>query len=208
MLKVLLPNAAECKEFSISELEKEIGIHWFPILQFESLKISQKVLKRSAKAIQKKQFIQKARWLGMYYQKEIAEGYLPNISIRWLGEQWGFGVFAEKEIPAGRFVGEYTGMVRKRKRLADKKNNYCFEYTIGDWRRNPYVIDAEKQGNHTRFINHSDEPNLETFSVFSGEAMHIILITKNIIKSGDELCYDYGDGFWKKRSPAKKLINF
>lgn len=207
MIKVLLPHTSIVNEFSLLEIEKKMGIKWLPILQFGTQKIAQKIIIKSAKAMQKKQLVQKAHWLGVYFQKEIAEGYLPKINIQWLGEELGFGVFAEKDILPGQFIGEYTGLVRKRKRFADKKNHYCFEYTIGDWRRNPYIIDAEKQGNHTRFINHSDVPNLETFSVFSGKAMHIILVTKNAIKAGEQLCYDYGENFWTKRLPAKKLSN-
>lgn len=200
MIKVLLPNSSYLKEFSISELEKQFNIRWFPTLQFQTVKISQKVIARSAYAMQKKEYIPQARWLGIHYQKEMANGYLPQITIQWIDEKWGFGVFAVEDIPPGRFVGEYTGIVRKRKFFTDTKNNYCFEYTIGNWERNPFVIDAERQGNHTRFINHSSEPNLEPFSVFSGDVMHIILITKSLIKSGQQLCYDYGDNFWKKRS--------
>ena len=72
-----------------------------------------------------------------------------------------------------------------------------FEYLIG-W-NSAYTIDAKHKGNITRFINHSYEPNLEPLGVFSRGVMHIILRTKKWIKKGQQITYDYGPQYWKKR---------
>jgi SET domain-containing protein len=138
-------------------------------------------------------------WLGVRFQKELSEGAEPPVSVRWIDDLLGYGVFAEEDIPGGAFLGEYTGVIRKRRRRRDRKNDYCFEYTIGDWVYNPFIIDAKEQGNFTRFINHSQEPNVESLSVHANEIMHIIFVAQEPIKAGQELRYHYGDTFWKKR---------
>lgn len=203
MIKILLKNSSEFVELSKAEFEKQMAIQWLDHLEFQSDKMTRRVFKHSAKAMRKKELSIREKWIGTHFHKEISYSYLPLVSIRWIGDQIGYGVFAEKDIPAGAYIGEYTGLVRKRRRLSDRKNDYCFEYTIGDWVFNPFIIDAKAQGNFTRYINHSDEPNLDPLSVFADGVMHIVFVTKKSIPKGQELSYHYGDTFWKKRSQLK-----
>lgn len=205
MVKVLLKNSEEIHNFSPCDFEKIMNVKWQDTLIFQTPRIRRDVFSHSRKAIRKKELDMRERWIGTYYQKQIKTGFLPLISIRFIDNTFGFGVFAEKDIPKGSFIGEYTGLVRKRRRFRDKKNYYCFEYTIGDWLRNPYIIDANLCGNHTRFINHSDEANLETISVYADGVMHIVFVALKAIKKGQQLCYHYGDYFWTRRRAPKKL---
>jgi len=46
------------------------------------------------------------------------------------------------------------------RRYFEPLNNYCYEYPVPDSIGRSFVIDAT-QGNLTRFINHSYEPNLK-----------------------------------------------
>ena len=62
-----------------------------------------------------------------------------------------------------------------------------------------FVIDAEKGGNLTRFINHSDQPNLEPIGVFWKGSLHIILRSLKKIQKGEQLTYDYGADYWSRR---------
>lgn len=190
----------QSKNLSIPEFENQMGIRWLDHLEFQSAPIASRVLRKSASALKKRELSIKENWIGTHFRKEISGGFLPPVSIRWIDETMGYGVFAESAIPAGAFIGEYTGIVRKRKRFVDRRNDYCFEYTIGDWVFNPYIIDAKEQGNFTRFINHSDEPNLEPLSVYADGVMHIVFIATKPILEGTQLSYHYGDAFWKKRT--------
>ena len=187
------------RAYSLEELEKEMDLIWVERLEFQTDAIIEKVLKKSKQSIKKKELSIREKWLGIHFQKEVSDGYMPKISIRWIDEVLGYGVFAEEDIPLGAYIGEYTGLVRKRARLKDKKNDYCFEYTIGDWIYNPFIIDAKNQGNFTRYINHSEDPNLESLAVYVDEVMHIIFVALKPIKKGMQMCYHYGDYFWKKR---------
>jgi len=207
MIKVLLPHTQKFVWMTISEVEKAMQFRWISHLHFQTPLIEQKVQTRSFRAIRKKELDMREKWLGLRFHPHLTKPKLPPVSIRWIDEEFGYGVFADRYIPAHAFIGEYTGTIRKRMPRIDKNNDYCFEYTIGDWLRNPYIIDAEKEGNFTRFINHSDDPNLETRSVYANGVMHIILITTTEIEKGEQLGYHYGDYFWKKRRDAKALLN-
>lgn len=200
MIQVHIKNTPDLRTVSKSEFEELMQIRWLDSLEFPSDPIIKKVLKRSKAAMKKKELSIRENWIGIHFYKEISDGFMPPVSIRWINDQIGYGVFAEKDIPTGAYIGEYTGTIRKRRRRADRSNDYCFEYTIGDWIYNPFIIDAKDQGNFTRYINHSQVPNLDSLSIFADEVMHIVLVANQPIKKGAELCYHYGDTFWKKRS--------
>ena len=190
---------------SLKELEEILRFRFLSSLEFQTPEIEKKVRKMAAKAIRKRQLTNE-KWLGVNFRGELASGYVEDVSLRYIDENIGYGVFAEKTVPAGRFIAEYTGIVRKRRRRSDQTNNYCFEYAIGQLPRNPFIIDAKGQGNITRLINHSAEPNLESVSVFADGVLHIILVTIKSIKPGAQLCYDYGETFWKKRPKPCEAI--
>ncbi len=204
MVKVLFKGEKQIQSLSLQELEEKMELSYLKGIDFQSDLIIQKVLKQSKKAMKKKQLNLREKWLGVRFQKEISEGCEPSYSIRWIDDAIGYGVFAEADIASGSYIGEYTGLIRKRRRRVDRKNDYCFEYTIGDWIYNPFIIDARDQGNFTRFINHSEDPNIETLSVYANQVMHIIFVAMKPIKAKAQLGYHYGDTFWKKRRHQKQ----
>ncbi|MBI2743236.1 MAG: SET domain-containing protein-lysine N-methyltransferase [Chlamydiales bacterium] len=175
-----------------------MNLSFLPNLAFPEAKVFDKVVKLCKKADQKGAIERRQRWLGALFADDIERGAHNDFVIRWIDGKVGYGVFATKDMAPFAFVGEYTGEVRKRVR-DDKRNSYCFTYLIGDEKKSSYIIDAEKKGNITRFINHSDTPNLEPISVFSGGVMHVILLTRTWIQKGQQLTYDYGEDYWKKR---------
>jgi len=191
------------QEFTIAEFEEKMGVQWVDKLKFQSDQIAAKVLRKSKVALRKKELSIRENWIGTHFRKEISRRFFPPVSIRWIDEKMGYGVFAEELIQTGSYIGEYTGVVRKRTRWKDRRNDYCFEYTIGDWIYNPFIIDAKEQGNFTRYINHRDDPNIESLSVYADGVMHIIFVATRPIPKGAELCYHYGDTFWKKRKGIK-----
>jgi len=194
--KILLPNESEMRTCSTEEFEHIIQIKFLPNLTFATDKVLKKVQKLCATAEKYEEFDKKQKWLGVLFNPEIEQGSEVDALIQWIDSKFGYGVFAINDLPPFTFIGEYTGEVRKRK-WADKKNNYCFDYSVGE--KTPFLIDAEKSGNITRFINHSRSPNLEPISVISGDRTHVILLTKQWIKKGEQLTYNYGPDYWKHR---------
>ena len=57
-----------------------------------------------------------------------------------------------------------------------------------------YSIDATAEsGRLGRLVNHSRNGNLTTKIISVGSVPHLVLIAKENIEIGEEVCYDYGD---------------
>lgn len=99
------------------------------------------------------------------------------------------GVFARERIRKGARIIEYTGRRVPWKEAqdrppADPKNPFhtvFFSVGEGD------VIDAAVGGNEARWINHSCDPNCETYE----EAGRIFIHALRTLSPGEELFYDY-----------------
>jgi len=202
VIPVRLYNGSEVQNLTLSEFEHLMGVSYTSQLQFATPATEEKIFQLCAEADQKKWIDPRQKWLGSYYSQEIAgKHHNPSITIAWIDSTFGYGVFTNRAISRHAFIGEYTGIVRKRHLFGRWKNAYCFDYTIGFGRKTPYVIDAKAQGNFTRYINHSDHPNLETASVLCKGMMHLIFYAIVDIPEGAQLTCDYGAKYWKGREP-------
>ncbi len=188
------------------EFEAHSGVKYLPQLIFSDEKTERNVRKRVQRALKKGQMTTQQKWLGEYYAKDLSRGVGLDLTVRWIDERFGFGLWTNREIPALAFIGEYTGMVRRRRFWGRWKNHYCFLYQIGDLEKTPYSIDAERGGNYTRFINHSAHGNLTAASVYRDGLMHIILYASKTIPANTQLSYDYGPDYWKKRRSPVGLV--
>lgn len=202
-IKVLGRFDTKIQEYSPQEFQEVMGAEYISKLEFQDHRLLEKVQRKCQVMDKKGKIERRQKWLGTMYCKEIAEGYSPDLVIKWIDEEIGFGVFANEPIFPTSYVSEYTGIVRKKRWLRDRKNNYCFLYPIHCFPK--LVIDAEPKGSYARYINHSVYPNLEPLSVYSGGVMHLILIAIKPISKGDQLCYDYGPDYWEKRERARPL---
>ena len=180
-------------------------IKYQPVLCFETPALCQKVLELCGSGKLEKVLSMRQKWLGYFYAKEILSGALhPDLILSWINPILGWGIFAKSVIPAQTYIGCYTGEIKRRKFWKRKGNDYCFDYAAGDF-KTPFLIDAEKKGGMVRFINHSDEPNLETIPVFVGGMLHIILMTTEVVAKGSQLTYDYGEDYWTNRGDPSGL---
>ncbi len=139
------------------------------------------------------------RALAEKFQDELASGAIHNATIRWIDKELGYGLFARRDLPHGTFIGEFTGVVRRLYRFNRNQNEYCFHYPTKFWSWNYTIIDALNEGNETRFINHSDTPNLNPICLCERKLLHIVFITNTFVKAGTQLTYNYGKDFWKNR---------
>lgn len=89
----------------------------------------------------------------------------------------------EKGWAVGEFVGELTTGIRGLDVMIDRTE------------RASYQIWQGRKGNHTRFINHSCEPNThyERF-VWLGKQRSVLV--SDGIAAGDEITVDYGNTYW------------
>jgi len=105
------------------------------------------------------------------------------------------GVFAKKNIPKNTQIIEYVGE-KITKTEAEKRADA--QYKLGEKGKEGHVylfelnkrydIDGNVPWNTAKYINHSCDPNCEA----EDDRGHIWIISKRIIKKGEELTYNYG----------------
>jgi hypothetical protein len=165
---------------------------------FESLDLLDEILTYTQKAKNDEIISSERIWMGVYYDKEIQQGVHPRVKVRWIDEQMGYGVFAAEKIFPCAYVGEYTGLIQERKPKHAKESNYSVRYTSWPMGKGRYVIDAENMGNFTRFMNHSDTPNVTLICAYWRGLPRLILLSLQEIPEGAQLTFDYGKTFWKQ----------
>ena len=179
---------------------------YIPCSIFETASIFEEVLHSSFRAKEGDLIPSERLWMGVYFDKELKTALNPRLSLRYIDEEIGYGVFAEQKIPACAFVGEYTGIVREYDKKEMKDKIYCVRYNCWQTGARKFVIDAETHGNHTRFINHSCQPNLALQAIYWRGIPRMILITLQEIQEGTQLTFDYGRSFWKEVNRQPRLI--
>ena len=97
----------------------------------------------------------------------------------------GNGCFAARDLEEGEEVGEYRGEIidenEADRRYDGRDETYLFD--IGDG----MLIDAEPYEDAIKYINHSCEPNCESYQI----GKRIVVRTLRAIRKGEELTYDY-----------------
>lgn len=90
-------------------------------------------------------------------------------------------------------LGIYTGKkIAVEGGYVETSSAYCFDTDQADlW------VDAEKAGNWTRFINHSETPNLE-IEIKDGKVYFVLI---RDIEAGEQLTFDYGKHFFSNLNP-------
>lgn len=105
----------------------------------------------------------------------------------------GRGLFVMEDAMEGEFLIEYVGEMITHRVADEREKRYqargigCYMFSLSK----EFVIDATMQGNHSRFINHSCEPNCDTqIEVIEGTP-RIVITAKHALRQGEELTYDY-----------------
>ena len=98
------------------------------------------------------------------------------------------------------------GIVKKKESFFKKNNHYTMRYPTRFLGKKEYVIDSKEMGNFTRFINHSDKPNLELESVYLKPLTRMVFFAKRDIKMGEQLTFDYGTSYWKEIGQTPKRL--
>jgi uncharacterized protein len=123
--------------------------------------------------------------------KPVMCSFATNVSI-WVqsSDVHGKGVFAARHMAAGERVIEYVGeVISMAEAIARHPHdpqdpNHTFYFQLDDDR----VIDAVREGNESKWINHSCRPNCEPEEVDG----RIYIQTRRPVFRGEELTFDYG----------------
>lgn len=190
------PQVAMCNR---EQFETLFGVHYLPTLAFRDNPLFEEVVRKCPWLLQHTVIGLEGRTLGSSLRIKLYEGHTENVAIKWIDQEMGYGLFAEGPIEKDTYIGQYAGVVRKIRRFAPEINGYCMHLPTRFWSFDYFVIDAEKAGNELRFANHSDEPNMRPFCVIDRNLVHIGFFAKRHIEAGEELTFDYGKDYWKKR---------
>ncbi|KAF9914284.1 hypothetical protein BX616_008607, partial [Lobosporangium transversale] len=123
-----------------------------------------------------------------------------------------YGLFAESNIGAGRFMMEFKGEVSlKSAYKADPINQYSILATPKPFVLfHPHlnlVVDARRSGNDARFVRRSCVPNTEVKSIVvpgvQDQTVHLGLFAKVPIAKGQEITLDWD---WNRDHPALQPI--
>jgi hypothetical protein len=179
----------------VEELSKQYDFTYLDCLIYDKNVDRIWIQKKAECKLLDPQFRSFNRWNLALFKRELS-GIRQKMSVRCIDELKGRGLFADNSLAEMTCVGEYVGVVKKRDKKKDKDNSYIFEYAI-DTFDTGYVIDAQKQGNHTRFINHSDQPNLISRWLLIDNLPRIIFFTNRRVEKDEELTVDYGPYYWE-----------
>lgn len=177
--------------------KEKFHIKYLKTLRFENKEAFHKVLEACPWLFKSSLFGDSLRELAEKYQDEISKGYFTDVTIDWINETLGFGLFTNKDLKKGDYIGEYLGDVRRLYRFHPETNYYCLAYPQAPWAIRLYVIDSKEAGNESRFINHSFTPNLDMKIANENNLMHILLFANQDIPKGTQLTLNYGKDFWR-----------
>jgi SET domain-containing protein len=133
------------------------------------------------------------------YKDDVKAQTLVPLSIQWLGDKVGYGIFAEADILEDEFIGLYTGSIQDRS-LVDNKD-YAWLYPIQTEDGGAVSLDGYSQGNELRFINDGISPNCVVQYVIGHDNLwHVCYVALTDIKKGEQLLISYGPDYWDTRS--------
>ena len=160
--------------------------------------------------------------MSSYVPSLIKHRLLPRLSVSYIDEEIGFGVFAEEDITQFETIREYTGELRVLEEYDGSK--YLTSYGPRSfWVNDAMVnisVDARKIGNESRYINHACKKDKFSFPsgtkkgrnvgfipCFYGGMYHAIVIAIRDIEKGEELRMDYGeDTYWDGKGPKSSCF--
>lgn len=136
--------------------------------------------------------------------RTIQEMTPTNTEVRHLGSK-GFGLFATVRISTQHYIGEYVGVqidtTTKDELLRVNRGKYIMELDEG------IFIDSAREGNFTRFINHSCKPNSRCYVWMVDRKPRLAIYTMRPVLAGDEITIHYGDEYNFPECLCGKCIN-
>lgn len=204
-IPVIPKGSNKIKVLSVEQFRELFDVNYISHLKFPNYAVFKEVL-GECPLILRTRIGDENRQLAERYRKEIISGSHTDLIIRWIDPEMGYGLFAARDLPIGTYVCEYAGVVRLISRFNPDQNEYCFHYPTKFWSWNYCVVDAQSEGNEARFINHNDQPNLQPICLLDRGILHLAFVTSRAVSFGEELTFNYGEDYWRKREKIKESV--
>jgi SET domain-containing protein len=137
------------------------------------------------------------------YGVDLKNNKKASLFLNFISPQVGWGVFAQEDMPLGTLVGEYTGIIREAQDCEPVRNDqghflsdYAWNYPDELPDGTEFEIDARKEGNELRFVNHSFDPNVGVDHTLVDGIFVTFFKTLTNISAGTQLLIDYGEEYW------------
>lgn len=197
-LKVYRTKQQKFELFSKEMIQEHFRFNYTDYLTYKNPRFLKWTTRKCHKALEDISIKWKNHWTVSMHERDYLAKRIPDIYVKWVDPLIGYGLYTASDMAQYTYIGEYTGIVKKRQNRKDLENDYIFGYVAGP-HETPFVIDAKEQGNFTRFINHSDNANLFSTWMISEGICHVILFAARFIPKNSQLTYDYGPYYWNKR---------
>lgn len=198
-IKIYFPEDEDFKYITREEFKTAFHIEYLDYLFFENYKELRKTIFycpwKYHYGIHETEYDR----LGREYEEEISHASVANVSIRWIDNTIGFGLFADADLEENSFIGTYTGKVKRISKNKEEETTYAVHYPTSILSFENKVIDSQDGGNILRFVNHSDIPNLYAQYAVIHKIIHVIFFTQKKIPKGTQLTINYGSDYWIKR---------
>ncbi|MFQ5729241.1 MAG: SET domain-containing protein-lysine N-methyltransferase [Waddliaceae bacterium] len=194
-IKVIPPKETGVRILDEVECEKFFHVRYIAHLKFENYDLFKRVLRSCPSNLADV----------VPYSREFQEGCFSDVTVQWIDDMLGYGVFTNRALKAGDYIGEHVGEVRRISRFRPRLNAYCLRYPSRKWPFPYYVVDAKYQGNEMRFVNHSYEPNLVPKLAIDRGLLHQLFFADRDISKGSQLTWNYGEDFWMSREPPVEI---
>jgi len=139
------------------------------------------------------------------YHEDIEKGNLAPVYIKGINERLGFGVFAADKIKKDDFIGEYAGVVQiPEKGAGEEIEEGGYEsdfswYYLDKIEGGPELeINGRREGNEMRFVNHSDDFNVDVEHMIHDGHWIIFFKAARDIEKDEQLLISYGEDYWEE----------
>lgn len=134
------------------------------------------------------------------YGAQIKTGYVAPISLRFISDKVGYGVFAEAPIHKGDLIGEYTGIIKDKAFVNDTTFSWVYPSKKNSQGEPIDVsLDSKYEGNEMRYVNHANQPNTRKIDVPIDGLWYAVYIADKDIPAGKQITVSYGPNYWKSR---------
>lgn len=118
----------------------------------------------------------------------------------------GFGVYCTKPLDPYMFLGFYEGRVISSREELDQqttRNEYVMSLDGGQTFLDGYERAQDRTTMSPVHLNHEDKDRHGCNCLRILENGNVAFFTSRRIEAGEELCFDYGDNYWKGRESEK-----